>query len=81
MEAIGRVAGGLAHDFNNLLTVIKGYSDGLFENLADHPKWQHEVDAIRDASTRAAALTGQLLAFGRKQQVKVQPLKSLKEMV
>src|SRR5436190_423848 len=67
MEAIGRLAGGLAHDFNNLLTVIKGYADGLVEDLASHPQWQSEADAIREAAIRAAGLTTQLLAFGRKQ--------------
>ncbi len=74
MEAIGRLAGGRAHDFNTLLTVIKGYAEGLVEDLIAHPPWREDAGAIRDAASRAAALTGQLLAFGRKQQVTREPL-------
>jgi PAS domain S-box-containing protein len=67
MEAIGRLAGGVAHDFNNLLTVINGYSDLLLGRLdpAD-PRHGHARD-IYDAGRQAAKLTGQLLAFSRKQ--------------
>ncbi len=67
MEAVGRLAGGVAHDFNNVLTAINGYSDLLLEDLDhDDPKRQ-DVEEIRAAAQRAAALTRQLLAFSRKQ--------------
>jgi PAS domain S-box-containing protein len=66
MEAVGRLAGGIAHDFNNLLTAIVGYSDLLRDSLQGDPRVE-EVAEIRRAADRATALTGQLLAFSRKQ--------------
>jgi CheY-like chemotaxis protein len=66
MEAVGRLAGGIAHDFNNLLTAISGYSEFLIEGLEDERMRRH-ADEIRKAAARAASLTGQLLAFSRRQ--------------
>jgi two-component system, cell cycle sensor histidine kinase and response regulator CckA len=66
MEAVGRLAGGLAHDFNNLLTVVLGYSEVLLSRLQD-PQLVHCVEQIKQAGDRAAALTGQLLTFSRRQ--------------
>jgi len=67
MEAVGRLAGGVAHDFNNLLMVIMGRSELLLQQLeADDPK-RGATELIRDTTRRAADLTRQLLAFGRKQ--------------
>src|SRR5271157_2803967 len=67
MEAVGRLAGGVAHDFNNLLTVIIGYSDSLLGGLAEGSPQRSSMEEISHAARRAAELTGQLLAFGRKQ--------------
>jgi two-component system, cell cycle sensor histidine kinase and response regulator CckA len=67
MESIGRLAGGVAHDFNNLLTVIQGYCDLMAEEIPSDSSLLEELGQIRQASQRAAALTRQLLAFGRKQ--------------
>jgi len=67
MDAIGRLAGGVAHDFNNLLMVISAYAELTLESLpAQHPS-RAKLEEIINAARRAAELTRQLLAFGRKQ--------------
>jgi len=70
MEAIGRLTGGVAHDFNNLLTVIRGSADLLKRTDLSKEKRQRYVQSIADTAERAAQLTGQLLAFARRQPLK-----------
>ena len=67
MEAVGRLAGGVAHDFNNLLTVILNYGTLIAEDLPESSEVHVDLGEILKAATRAADLTRQLLAFGRKQ--------------
>ncbi len=67
MEALGKLAGGIAHDFNNLLTVIGGYSDMALESLPPGHPTRSELTEIGKATKKATNLTGQLLAFSRKQ--------------
>jgi PAS domain S-box-containing protein len=67
MDAIGRLAGGIAHDFNNLLTAINGYSDLTLMHLTEEDPLYQNIAEIRKSGERAASLTRQLLAFGRKQ--------------
>ncbi len=70
MEAIGRLAGGIAHDFNNLLTVINGYVEVLIDDPEFSPEQLEMLGCVQQAGSRAAALTSQLLAFGRRSLVK-----------
>src|SRR6266540_2778483 len=67
MEAIGQLAGGVAHDFNNILTAIVGYTDLLTAEFDGNARQLEDLEEIRKAARRAAALTRQLLAFSRKQ--------------
>jgi PAS domain S-box-containing protein len=67
MEAVGRLAGGVAHDFNNVMTVILGYSAVLLQEVPVESTAHRYVREIQQAGERCAALTGQLLAFSRKQ--------------
>ncbi len=74
MDAIGRLAGGVAHDFNNLLMVISAYAELMLDALASQHPLRRNVEEIMGASRRAADLTRQLLAFGRKQMQSLQVL-------
>lgn len=67
MEAIGRLAGGVAHDFNNMLMVISGHGTMALERLPLEDPSRSHLQAILAATNRAATLTAQLLAFGRRQ--------------
>ncbi len=70
MEAIGRLTGGIAHDFNNLLTVLRASVDLLRRPGLPEARRERYVAAIADTTERATRLTGQLLAFARRQALK-----------
>lgn len=74
MEALGRLAGGVAHDFNNLLTVIAGYGQLALESVGSAPpeRMAGYVQEIINSTRRASGMTGQLLAFSRRQVVEPQ---------
>jgi len=74
MEAIGRLAGGIAHDFNNMLTPIIGYANILCSHLSSDNRLFRYAKVIRDTAERAASLTAQLLAFSRRQTLKMEVL-------
>jgi CheY-like chemotaxis protein len=67
LASVGLCAGGIAHDFNNLLTVILSSAALLRRTLADRPDALEELREIETTAQRGAELTGQLLAFVRKQ--------------
>jgi two-component system, NtrC family, sensor kinase len=73
MEAVGQLTGGIAHDFNNLLTVIRSSIDLLQRPNVTEERRRRYLNAISDTTTRATKLTGQLLAFARRQALKPEP--------
>jgi len=72
MEAIGRLGGGIAHDFNNILAVIQGYSDLCLFRIPKEDPLREDIQAITNAVKRAANLISQLLAFSRRQTMKLE---------
>jgi signal transduction histidine kinase len=64
---VGQLAGGIAHDFNNVLTAILGNAEFVLDDLPADSPLRTDVNEIKIAAERAAALTHQLLAFSRKQ--------------
>ncbi|GEP00281.1 PAS domain S-box protein [Methylobacterium haplocladii] len=87
LEAVGQLTGGVAHDFNNLLTVIKSSTDLLKRPELSEERRIRYIGAISDTVERAAKLTGQLLAFARRQALRpevfdaAQSVRSISEMV
>jgi len=70
MEAVGQLTGGIAHDFNNLLTIIRSAVDMMRRREIPDERRNRYVDAIAETVDRASRLTGQLLAFARRQPLK-----------
>ncbi len=73
LEALGRLAGGVAHDLNNLLSPILGNASLALERVRDG-ELRQDLEDIQEAAKRARGLTQQLLAFGRKQVLSLEPL-------
>lgn len=67
MEAVGQFAGSIAHDFNNILTIIGSCSDFLAEDLKGEGETPKDLEEIRNATDRGAALVRQLMSFSRTQ--------------
>ena len=69
LESIGRLAGGVAHDFNNMLCVILGHAEIALQQVGPNHPLHASLEEMQRAAARSAELTGQLLAFARKQDV------------
>ncbi|MBB4065884.1 hybrid sensor histidine kinase/response regulator [Gellertiella hungarica] len=74
MEALGRLTGGIAHDFNNLLMAITGSLELLRRHLPDDEKTAQLIANALEGANRGAALTRQMLAFSRKQDLNLEPV-------
>jgi PAS domain S-box-containing protein len=74
LETVGRLTGGVAHDFNNLLTVVIGGLDLILRAPDDAPRVRRLADAALSAGRRGERLTRQLLAFSRRQELKLEVL-------
>ena len=74
MEAVGQLTGGVAHDFSNLLMVISGNLELIEDGATEKGAVQRLAAAARKAADRGASLTGQLLAFSRRQKLNPKPV-------
>jgi two-component system cell cycle sensor histidine kinase/response regulator CckA len=67
LESLGQLVGGIAHEFNNLLTSISGFTEMALKKAGEEEKVREYLSEVSDVARRATTLTGQMLAFGRKQ--------------
>jgi CheY-like chemotaxis protein len=74
METVGQLTGGIAHDFNNLLAVVLGNLDLALKRLPDDPKLRQLIENSLEAAKRGASLTQRMLAFARRQELKMEPV-------
>jgi PAS domain S-box-containing protein len=75
IEAVGQLTGGVAHDFNNLLMAILGSLELVKKKLGDDPRVTRLLDNAFQAAQRGASLTQRMLAFARRQELKLTPVK------
>lgn len=73
MEIIGQLTGGVAHDFNNLLMAVMGNLDLLQKHVPPDSRLTRLIEGAMQGAQRGAALTQRLLAFARKQELKMEP--------
>ncbi|WP_037088188.1 hybrid sensor histidine kinase/response regulator [Rhizobium sp. CF080] len=74
MEAIGQLTGGVAHDFNNLLMAVMGNLEMLERHVGDDSRAKRLIDGALQGARRGASLTQRLLAFSRRQDLKIEPV-------
>jgi PAS domain S-box-containing protein len=80
MDAIGQLTGGIAHDFNNLLTAVLGSLELLRKRLPDDPRLMRLLENAMQGAERGATLTQRMLAFARRQELKIEAI-DLPELV
>ncbi|MGO4408566.1 MULTISPECIES: PAS domain S-box protein [unclassified Brevundimonas] len=72
IEAVGQLTGGVAHDFNNLLAAILGSLELVRKRISDDPRVTPLLENAIKAAERGTALTERMLAFARKQELKIE---------
>lgn len=80
MEMIGQLTGGVAHDFNNLLMAVLGNLELVRKYVPDDPKLARLINSAMQGAQRGAALTQRLLAFARRQELRIEP-RNIAELV
>ncbi|MDH4246314.1 MAG: response regulator [Deltaproteobacteria bacterium] len=74
MDAVGYLAGGVAHDFNNILQIIRGYAELATFKAKSEPKVVEPLTKLMQAAEKGGDLTRQLLAFSRKEVLRIKPV-------
>ncbi len=74
MESVGKLAGGIAHEVNNMMSVVLGCAEFVLRRTDLIPVVRADVEQVREAAERSAAITAQLLAFSRRQMLQPVPL-------
>ena len=72
MEAMGQLTGGIAHDFNNLLAAVLGNLELSSKRLPEDPRLRRYIEGAIQGAKRGAALTQRMLAFSRRQELKLE---------
>ena len=72
LEAIGQLTGGIAHDFNNLLMAVLGSLELVRKRLPHDPKLKALLDNAVQGAQRGSILTQRMLAFARRQELKLE---------
>jgi PAS domain S-box-containing protein len=75
MESIGTLAGGIAHDFNNILSSIIGYTELILNDVEKGSQLENNLHEVHTAGMRARDLVKQILAFARRAEVELKPIK------
>lgn len=74
LDSLGSLAAGIAHDFNNILAGIIGYSQLGLQRSTSDPDSAQVFEQIGQIAERGAELTRKILAFSRRQPLKVTAL-------
>jgi PAS domain S-box-containing protein len=67
LETVGRLAGGVAHEANNQMSVVLGMVSFVLRNAGLSPEIRRDLNHVRQAAERTAAVSQQLLTFSRRQ--------------